>query len=275
MVFEKVHGLGNDFILFEDDGLERDWNALAKRLCERGLSVGADGILVVLPSGKADIRMRIINADGSEAEMCGNGIRCFAKYVYERGIVKNKDMTVETLAGVMKPKLIVRDGAVTDVSVDMGAPGFDRSCIPMKGEGEAADVEIEVAGRRLTVTSLLMGVPHTIVPVDEIDEEEVRRLGPAIEKHPLYPRKTNVNFVQVIDRDNIRVRTWERGAALTLACGTGACASVVAMFRKGLINRKTAVHLKAGQLVVEYLTDGRVLMTGPAQRVYRANLIEV
>ncbi len=274
MVFEKVHGLGNDFILFEDDGKNRDWNALAAKLCERRLSVGADGILVVLPSSTADIRMRIINADGSEAEMCGNGIRCFAEYVYERGIVAKQELAVETLAGIMKPKLIVEGGVVTGVCVDMGCPAFDRASIPMQGEGEAADVEIEAAGQKLTVTSLLMGVPHTVVLADETDEETAVRLGPAIEKHSMYPRKTNVNFVQVIDRDNIRVLTWERGAALTLACGTGACASVVALARKGLINRRAAVHLKAGKLIIDYLDDGRVLMTGPAQRVYRAELIE-
>ena len=274
MEFEKVHGLGNDFILFEDDGAGRDWNALAKRLCERRLSVGADGILVVLPSDEADIRMRIINADGSEAEMCGNGIRCFAKYVYERGIVRKEDMAVETLAGVMRPRLIVEDGIVTGVCVDMGEPSFDRASIPMQGKGEASDVEIEINGKKLTVTSLLMGVPHTIVPVEAIDEEEVRRLGPVIEKHPLYPRKTNVNFVQVLDSGNIRVLTWERGAGLTLACGTGACAGVVAMYRKGRTGRKVAAHLKAGRLIIEYLEDGRVRMTGPAQRVYRAELIE-
>jgi diaminopimelate epimerase len=206
--------------------------------------------------------------------MCGNGIRCFAKYVYERGIVKKEDMTVETLAGIMGPKLIVENGIVTDVCVDMGKPSFGRASIPMLGEGEATDVEIEAGGQKLTVTSLLMGVPHTIVSVDGIDEAQARRLGPVIEKHALYPRKTNVNFVQVVDRDNIRVLTWERGAELTYACGTGSCASVVAMQRKGLVNRKTTVHLKAGRLIVEYLEDGRVLMTGPAQRVFRASLIE-
>jgi len=274
MEFEKVHGLGNDFILFEDDGAERDWNALAKKLCARRLSVGADGILIVLPSEKADTRMRIINADGSEAEMCGNGIRCFAKYVFERGIVKKEDMAVETLAGVMRPRLTVDSGIVTGVCVDMGQPAFDRASIPMQGEGEATDVEIEAAGQKVTVTSLLMGVPHTMVLVDEIDEEMALRLGPAIEKHPMFPRKTNVNFVQMVDKDNIRVLTWERGAALTLACGTGSCASVVALSRKGLVNRKAAVHLKAGTLVVEYLADGRVLMTGPAERVFRAELLE-
>ncbi len=274
MDFEKVHGLGNDFLIFEDDGAPRDWNALARQLCERRLSVGADGLLIVAASKIADTRMRIINADGSEAEMCGNGIRCFAKYVYERGIVKKETMTVETLAGIMKPGLIIENGMVTDVCVDMGKPAFDRSAIPMLGEGEALNVEIEAVGQTVNVSSLLMGVPHTMVLVDEIDEKTARLLGPAIEKHPMYPRKTNVNFVKVLDRENIRVLTWERGAELTFACGTGSCASVVAMQRKGLVNRKTTVHLKAGRLIIEYLEDGRVLMTGPATRVFRATIIE-
>ena len=274
MEFEKVHGLGNDFLIFEDDGVQRDWFALAKRLCERRLSVGADGIMIVAHSDVADTRMRIINADGSEAEMCGNGIRCFAKYVYERGIVKKENMTVETLAGIMKPGLIIENGIVRDVCVDMGKPSFDRASIPMNGVGEAMDVEIEADGQKVIVSSLLMGVPHTMVLVDEIDEKAARNLGPVIEKHALYPRKTNVNFVKVLDRDNIRVLTWERGAELTFACGTGSCASVVAMQRKGLVNRKTTVHLKAGRLIIEYLEDGRVLMTGPAERVFRASLIE-
>lgn len=272
MEFTKMHGLGNDFIIFEDDGAGRDWNALARRVCQRRLGVGADGILIVLPSDRADIRMRIINADGSEAEMCGNGIRCFAKYVYERGIVGVKDMTVETLAGIIRPKLCLQDGRVAGVSVDMGRPSFDRQSIPMTGRGEAFDVEIEAAGQKIMGCSLLMGVPHTMVLTDDIDALDIAVLGPAIERHPVFPKKTNVNFVQVLDRDNLKVSTWERGAGLTLACGTGSCASVVAMHKKGLVNGRVAVHLAAGVLDIEYLPDGRVIMTGPAALVYKAEL---
>ena len=274
MEFTKMHGLGNDFLVFEDDGQGRDWNSLAAKLCTRRLSVGGDGILVVLPSDKADIRMRIINADGSEAEMCGNGIRCFAKYVYERGIVKKTDMAVETLAGIIRPRLILEGGRVADVCVDMGRPLYDRADIPMTGEGDAIDVDIEAAGRTVRISSLLMGVPHTMVLVDDLDALDAAALGPAIERHEMFPRKTNVNFVQVLDRENIRVLTWERGAGLTLACGTGSCASAVMTYKKGLTGPKVAVHLKVGRLIIECLEDGRVLMTGPAQEVYNARLSE-
>lgn len=274
MEFTKMHGLGNDFIVVEDDGSGRDWNAAAARLCVRRLSVGADGILVVMPSQAADIRMRIINADGSEAEMCGNGIRCFAKYVFERGIVNKTDMAVETLAGIMRPRLTVQNGQVTGVSVDMGMPSFEREKIPMTGTGSAFDVNLDAAGQTLTVSALLMGVPHAVVLRDSINAAEAAVLGPAIERHSVFPRKTNVNFVTIIDRDNIRVLTWERGAGLTLACGTGSCASVVALCKKGLIAPKTTVHLEAGCLVIEWREDGRVIMTGPAEQVYTAVLRE-
>lgn len=272
MNFTKMHGLGNDFLIFEDDGSNREWNAIAKEVCQRRLSVGADGIMIVLPSNQADIRMRIINADGSEAEMCGNGIRCFAKYVYENGIVTKKDMTVETLAGIIRPGLSVQGDKVVGITVDMGKPSFDRASIPMLGEGEAFDVELAVEGESLTVISMLMGVPHTMVLTEDIDSQNASLLGSAIERHDIYPRKTNVNFVEILDRDNIKVLTWERGAGLTLACGTGSCASVVAMYKQGLINNKATVHLAVGKLIIECLEDGRVLMTGPAERVFEATL---
>jgi diaminopimelate epimerase len=273
MRFAKMHGLGNDFLIFEDDGSGRDWNAVAADVCRRRLSVGGDGIMVVLPSDIADIRMRIINADGSEAEMCGNGIRCFAKYVYERGIVKKSDMTVETLAGIIRPKLCLDGETVSGVSVDMGMPSFERADIPMGGEGLPVDVDITAAGENLTITTLLMGVPHTVVQVEALDATDMMRLGPAIETHALFPRKTNVNFVQVIDRQNIRMQTWERGAGLTMACGTGACASVVALSRKGLIETAATVRLAAGELHIAVKDDGRVIMTGPAAHVCDATLI--
>lgn len=274
MEFVKMHGLGNDFLVFEDDGTQRDWNAVAAKLCTRRLSVGADGIMVVLPSDKADIRIRIINADGSEAEMCGNGIRCFAKYVYERGIVDKTDMSVETLAGIIRPKLIMEQGKVSGVSVDMGVPSFDRASIPMSGDESAFDVAIEVKGQKFTIHSMLMGVPHTVIFVNDIDTVDAALWGPAIERHDIFPRGTNVNFVQILDSDNLRVRTWERGAGLTLACGTGACASVLAAQKKGYTGTNVSAHLVAGQLQINLQPDGRVMMTGPAEQVYKAVLTE-
>jgi diaminopimelate epimerase len=272
MKFTKMHGLGNDFLLFEDDGSGRDWNAIAKVLCRRRLSVGADGILVMLPSDVADLKMRIINADGSEAEMCGNGIRCFAKYAYDEGIVSKTNLTVETLAGIMHPRLYVENGTVTGVRVDMGKPSFDRRDIPMKGEGTSQDIDIEAAGMKMKISSVLMGVPHTIVIEDDIASFDIKIMGPAIERLDLFPKKTNVNFIKIIDRENISIRTWERGAEETMACGTGACASVVVLSAKNLIEKKAYVHLEAGELLVEYLEDGRVMMTGPAASVYKAEI---
>ncbi len=274
MEFTKMHGLGNDFLIFVDDDTDRDWNAVAKRVCPRALSVGADGILVVLPSDVADLKMRIINADGSEAEMCGNGIRCFAKFVYEKGIAAKTNLSVETLAGVMHPRLYVQDGVVTGVRVDMGKPSFEREAIPMSGQGDVFDIDIEAAGRNLKISSVLMGVPHTVVLVDDADKIELDVLGPAIEKHPLFPKKTNVDFVQILDRQNIKLRVWERGAGPTLACGTGASASVALLYKIGLVDSKTSVHLHAGELVIECLEDGRVMMTGPAACVYTGTLCE-
>jgi len=272
MKFTKMHGLGNDFMLFEDDGTGRDWNSVAARLCRRRLSVGADGILVMMPSDVADLKMRIINADGSEAEMCGNGIRCFAKYAYDEGIVDKTNLTIETLAGIMHPRLYVENGKVIGVRVDMGKPSFERAKIPMEGGGSSFDVEIEAAGENLSVSSVLMGVPHTVLLCGDLKTLDIEKLGPAIEKHPIFPKKTNVDFISITDRENITMRTWERGAGETLACGTGACASVVILSSKGLIEKKAYVHLLAGELLVEYLEDGSVMMTGPAATVYKAEI---
>ncbi|ADQ05337.1 diaminopimelate epimerase [Caldicellulosiruptor owensensis OL] len=272
MLFSKMHGLGNDFIVIDARGKEDiDYNFLAKRMCHRHIGVGADGILLVLDSKLADIRMRIINSDGSEAEMCGNGIRCFSKYVFERGIVKKDKFKVETLAGIIEPQLILNDyGLVEKVRVNMGKPSFKRKDIPMQGdpESDAINTPIEVEGKEYKITSLLMGVPHTVLFVDDVEKVDIYTLGPNIEKHEVFPRKTNVNFVQVIDKNNIKVRTWERGAGATFACGTGSCASVIAANLNGLTERKANVHLYFGTLEIEWQDDDTVFMTGPAEEVF-------
>lgn len=272
MLFSKMHGLGNDFIVIDARGKEDiDYNSLAKRMCHRHIGVGADGILLVLDSKLADIRMRIINSDGSEAEMCGNGIRCFSKYVFERGIVKKDKFKVETLAGIIEPELILNEyGLVEKVKVNMGKPSFKRKDIPMQGdpESDAINTSIEVDGKEYKITSLLMGVPHTVLFVDDVEKVDIYTLGPKIEKHEVFPRKTNVNFVQVIDKNNIKVRTWERGAGATYACGTGSCASVIASNLNGFTERKANVHLYFGTLEIEWQDDGIVFMTGPAEEVF-------
>lgn len=274
MKFTKMHGLGNDFVVFVDkDGANKDFSDLAVRLCDRHTGIGADGIMVVVPSAVADTRMRIINADGSEAEMCGNGIRCFAKYVYERGIITKDSFTIETLAGIMKPSLTIESGVVTLVTVDMGKPIFEARQIPM--DSEAAIVKkfpVQVEDTTYEVSSVLMGVPHTEVFVNDVTTVPLTTLGPKLEKHELFPRGTNVNFVQVVDKDHIKVRTWERGAGATLACGTGCCASVVMAYENGLTNREVDVDVYLGTLHIRYEEDGSVFMTGPAAEVFETEL---
>lgn len=266
MKITKMHGLGNDFILTEEQ--PDDPSACAKALCARRISVGADGLILIGSSSQADIRMRIFNADGSEAEMCGNGIRCFARYVYDRHIVSSPTMTVQTNAGIMRPALILDDsGVVEGVRVDMGMPGFDAADIPVDAE-DPLTFNIPVAGRLLAASSVLMGVPHTVLFMGPISEEEILALGPQIEANPLFPKKTNVNFVEVVGPDTLRVRTWERGAARTMACGTGSCASAVVAYKKHLTGPKVTARLDAGELEIEVARDGRVYMTGPAAYVF-------
>ena len=269
MQITKMHGLGNDFIVYWPKRQNKDFNAMAVELCARRTSAGADGLLLVMPSDTCDARMRIINADGSEAEMCGNGIRCFAKYIYEKGVVKKTEMTIETLAGVIKPRLILKDGNVQAVAVDMGKPLFEPKDIPAVFESDSAVNEtLKVEGRSFDIASMNMGVPHTMVFTDEIDLKEVLTYGPQIEKDEHFPKHTNVNFVKVLDKKTIEVSTWERGAGKTMACGTGCCASVVACVMRGLTDREVTVKLEAGDLLIEYCEDETVLMTGPAEMVY-------
>lgn len=269
-----MHGLGNDFIFFENlDNKEMDYSKLAIKLCHRQLGIGADGIIAVLPSGIADLRMRIINADGSEANMCGNAIRCFAKYAYERGLVETKTFRIETFAGIIIPEVMTENNEVVAVKVNMGKPQLERTAIPMLGdENEAIETTISVGETSIKLTSLLMGVPHAMVYVDDLTHIDLERTGRSIEKHPSYPKGTNVNFVQVLSDDRIRVRTWERGAGATLACGTGSCASAVASFLNKHTGRKVAVELQYGQLDIEWTEDGIVFMTGPAEESFSGEI---
>ncbi|MDO4543874.1 MAG: diaminopimelate epimerase [Clostridia bacterium] len=273
MNFFKVHGLGNDFILIDARELpSHDWAALAKKCCDRHTGIGADGILLVQNSSVADTRMRIFNSDGSEAEMCGNGIRCFARYVYERGIVSGKIFSVETLAGLMMPEIVERDGKFFGVRVDMGEPKLDCEDIPVTGSGRCVNRELEVLGKKLNFTSVLMGVPHTYVYVDEIDPRAVETLGAAIECAEAFPRRTNVNFVRVIDRNKIEMRTFERGCGPTLACGTGASGAAVANVLTGRGQGEIDVLLKLGSLHTEWAENNHVYMTGPAEFVFEGKM---
>ena len=268
MDFVKMHGLGNDFVFIEDKtGQDKDYTALARAMCNRHTGIGADGLIVIVDSRVADVRMRIINSDGSEAEMCGNGIRCFAKYVYDSGIIEKKQFTVETPAGIMEPEITVgADNKAELITINMGRPSFNRSEIPMEGaEGRVLNEDLCVNGANWKITSLLMGVPHTVTYVDDVDTVDIEKIGPLFEKHEAFPKHTNINFAQQMDDRTVKVRTWERGAGATLACGTGSCSVAVASFLNGRTGREVDIQLPLGTLHIEYREeDGNVYMTGPA-----------
>jgi diaminopimelate epimerase len=273
MRFTKSHGLGNDYIVIED--LRQRLSAatlrrLARAMSDRHFGIGADGLIVVLPAKAADFRMRIFNPDGSEAEMCGNGVRIFARYVYDHKLTRRQELAVETLAGIIRPRLSLRGGTVRAITVDMGAPRLERAEIPMRGPaGRVIREPLEVDGETFAVTCVSMGNPHCVIFVDDAATFPVERAGPLIENHAAFPRRTNVEFVQVVNAAALRMRVWERGVGETLACGTGASASLVAAHLNRLTGRKAVLHLRGGDLKVTWdeQTD-RVSITGPAQEVF-------
>ncbi len=273
MKFWKMHGLGNDYIVIDNrDAKISDAEAaeLALKLCKRRFSVGADGILFVSNSAVADVKMRIFNADGSEAEMCGNGIRCFVKYCYENGIARKSELIVETLAGNKRTWLTVENGLVQSVMVDMGMPVLERSKIPMVGQGTCINQDLQVNGEGHKVTCLSVGNPHCVIFVDAVDDFPVQHVGSKIENHRLFPKRTNVEFAQVLSENEVKVRVWERGCGETLACGTGACATVVAGNLLKTLGSKVCVHLLGGDLEVEYAE--RLLLNGAAEKVFEGTL---
>lgn len=272
MQFTKVHGLGNDFIVLDGRKNAIDYSALAPRLCHRQTGIGADGLLIIENSATADTRMRIVNGDGSEAEMCGNGIRCFAKYAYEQGIVNKTEFSVETLAGIMRPKLVMKDGVVSGVTVDMGEPYLECAEIPVAGEGRCIDRELTVQGQKLRYTTVLVGVPHTVIYVDDPTDKKWMGLGWDIEHASVFPRRTNVDFVHVVDDHTLVMRTFERGCGPTLACGTGACSVAVASYLNGLTGRSVEINIELGALHIDWAEDNHVYMTGPAEIVYTGEI---
>ncbi|EGW37152.1 diaminopimelate epimerase [Desulfosporosinus sp. OT] len=277
MEFVKMHGLGNDFVFLDHFSVvsDVDYSELAIKLCHRQFGIGGDGLVVILPSEVADARMRIINSDGSEPEMCGNGIRCFARYVYDQGIVKHNPMRVETLAGVLTLKLNIQDGQVHGVQVDMGEPILRADLIPVLSPGEpVVGQSLEVLGETFQYTAVSMGNPHCLIFVDDFSTLDFERVGPAIEKHPLFPRKTNVEFILINSSQEMIMKVWERGAGPTLACGTGACASVVAAVLNNKTERAVTVHLPGGDLFIEWGADNHVYMTGPATYVFKGEWLE-
>ena len=268
MNITKMHGLGNDFIIYDNRKEPLfDAPAMARKLCARRVSVGADGLILIEDSEKADIKMRIINADGSEAEMCGNGIRCFARYCFDRGIVRQSGFTVETLAGIMTPNVLSDNKVTLGVRVDMGVPCFQREKIPMKGEGSTLRQSITANGKEYEISSVLMGVPHTMVLVDSLDDVDITAEGAPLERHDMFPNGTNVSFVERVDEGRVKMRTFERGCGPTMACGTGACGIAALLRRLGLAGDRLIVELEAGELEIEH-EAGRVFMTGPAEYVF-------
>lgn len=269
--FTKMHGAGNDFVLINSftEEIPEDYPALARAVCDRHFGIGADGLMLPFESESGDIKMRIFNPDGSEPEMCGNGIRCFARFIYEKNILRKKIMRVETLAGMIVPELIFDgDGAVSGVKVDMGEPVLERREIPMAGEKEDTFDRIEAAGGSFEITGVSMGNPHCVIFVDDAESFPVSEHGPVIEKSSLFPEKTNVEFAQVRENGNIVMRVWERGAGITLACGTGACATLVAAGIRELTGRKAVLELLGGNLEIEWKENNHVMMTGPAVNVF-------
>ncbi|MBB3110475.1 diaminopimelate epimerase [Paenibacillus phyllosphaerae] len=276
MNFTKMHGLGNDFIVVAGEAaLPENASELAIELCNRFFGIGADGLVYILPSERADFRMRIINSDGSEAEQCGNAIRCVAKYVYDNGLIDRQAITIETLgAGVQQVQLTVENGKVVKVRVDMGEPILEGLKVPTTIDANPVlNQAIEVDGRTFQFTAVSMGNPHAVIYVDDAVNFDLNAWGPKLEVHPMFPRKTNVEFVTVRSRDYTDMRVWERGAGPTLACGTGACATLVSSVLNGFTDRTAVVSLKGGDLLIEWNeADNHVYMTGPAAEVFRGTL---
>jgi len=275
--FEKYHGIGNDYILINDIQYkipDKKKSELAMELCKFHFSIGADGLIFVSNSDKADIRMRIFNPDGSEPSMCGNGIRCFSKYVYEKNLVRQNPINIETLAGLKVAQLNIVDGKVKSVKIDMGAPVLDCEKIPVisiKNEGRCLNEPLEILDRKFTFSAVSMGNPHAIIFIDDqLNDGDLEKYGGAIEPHERFPNKINVEFVKVLSETESILRVYERGVGITKSCGTGTCAAVVAGILLGKFkeNKPTTVHNDGGDLIITY-TGKSVFLEGPVERVFK------
>ncbi len=275
MKFTKMHGCGNDYVyvnLFEEQLANPA--EVSIKVSDRHFGIGSDGLITIGPSDKADFRMHIYNADGSEAEMCGNGIRCVAKYVYDHKLTDKTEITVETGAGVLTLILFPENGKVEQVRVDMGEPILTPSEIPVVADGDKViDEPIEVGGKTWNMTCVSMGNPHAVVFVDDTANFPLETYGPLFENHERFPKRTNTEFVQIISRTEANMRVWERGSAETWACGTGTCACVMACILNGKTEDKVLVHLRGGDLTIEYdRATNHVFMTGPATEVFTGEI---
>jgi diaminopimelate epimerase len=273
MNFVKMQGTGNDFVLLGAQGDEQDWSRLAQAMCDRHFGIGADGLILVLPSSSADVRMRMFNPDGSEAEICGNGLRCVVKYAVDEGLAwpREGQLSVETSTGVLSAQVFGKKGAVERVRVSVGVPRFAPQDIPVLVEAEPPlkDMPLDIDGQRLAVTCVSLGNPHAVHFVDRpVEEFPLERIGPKVEHHPLFPQRVNFEVARVLDRERMEARVWERGAGATLACGSGACAAVVAAHLYGMAGGRVDITLPGGRVVVEWDEVGECYLEGPAETVF-------
>ncbi|GHT16701.1 diaminopimelate epimerase [Bacteroidia bacterium] len=275
MKFTKMQGAGNDYVYVDCTQSEMgNPNELSVKVSDRHFGVGADGLVLICPSAVADFKMRMFNADGSEAQMCGNAARCIGKYVYEKGLTTQTDLRLETLAGTKRLLLFVQNNAVEKVQVDMGAPELTPAKIPVKVDAEqVVNFPIEIAGHQFNFTAVSMGNPHAVIFVDDVQNFDVHGIGKIIETHPLFPEKVNVEFVQFINQTELKMRVWERGSGETWACGTGACAALVAASLNHIIGKKATLHLLGGDLEIDWRNDGHVYMTGGAVTVFEGEYL--
>ena len=266
MQFWKMHGIGNDFIVIDaiNNQIENP-SALAQRICRRRFGIGADGLILMEKSDIADAKMRIFNSDGSEPEMCGNGIRCAAKFLYDSGLCRKEQVAIDTLAGIKYTGLTIEGGKAVSASVDMGVPEFDAKNIPVTAESNRVCVELD--GKEVNFFCVSMGNPHAVTFDLYPEDADFLRLGRMMESHPLFPARANIEFCRIEDRENIHVKVWERGDGATMACGTGSCAVLAAAVTLGLAERKANIHLPGGVLQDAWLESGRIIMNGPAETV--------
>ncbi|MCT4594168.1 MAG: diaminopimelate epimerase [Anaeromicrobium sp.] len=269
MKFTKMQAAGNDFILINGFEYEiDDYNGLAKKVCDRHFGIGADGLMVCKDSNVADIEMRYYNSDGSRGEMCGNGIRCFSKFIYDNNILKKEYFKVETLGGIKTIWIDETDGITNTIKVDMERAIFEAQKVPVNmGTHRVIEEKISLDGKDMVISSILVGVPHTVIIVEDLKNTLVNELGRKIENLDIFPRKTNVNFIEILDRNTINIATWERGAGRTLGCGTGSCASVVIGHLLGKLDEKVLVNTEGGKLTVEIGSDYEIYMTGDANTI--------
>ena len=274
MHFTKYNGLGNDFIFLDGQTAlsVKDPAALARKLCNRRTGIGADGLVLLLASQVADVRMRIFNSDGSEAEMCGNASRCVPLHLLKNGFTKQKKCTLETLAGLIETEVLNEHKGI--VRVNMGTPRTTRGAVPMTGKPEESSINISVklGNQKITGTGVSMGNPHFVIVVDNAETAPVAERGPQLETNAAFPQKTNVEFVQIIDKHTVRMRVWERGAGITQACGTGSCATAAACILNGLTASPVTVQLDGGELTIEWPQQRDIWMTGPAQKVFEGEI---